>query len=445
MTYIYDILYEIFKMFIEMSPYLLLGLAFVALLNIFVNKDLISKQIGDKSILSILKAALFGIPLPLCSCGVVPTTVYLHRNGASKASTLSFLISTPQTGIDSIIATYGLMGPIFAIFRPIAALIMGIIGGLVANIFEKNENEEIKPKAKVNPKQINFNIIEQTSIKKDTVCDDNCGEKNDEIANLPLKNRIIPSLKYAFIDFVDDISNQFIVGVIISGLIAFFIPESFFSDLGIGSGILGMLIMVAIGIPMYVCATASIPIALILIAKGFSPGVAFVFLATGPATNAASIAIIGKTLGKKITLIYLLTIIVSSIIMGTLLDLIFNYTGTIETYRESLACHTDIIEGFDLKLVFGIIFASLLIYNYIRKFHQKYSNKKSNNKNIHSIKIEGMTCNHCVNNVQKALTEIEGITNVNVSLVDNCVYYEGNIDKKLIIDKINSIGYKAFE
>ncbi len=438
-----SILYEIYKMFLEMSPYIMLGLAFVALLNIFVNKQLISKHIGKNNFKSVLKAALFGIPLPLCSCGVVPTTVYLHKNGASKASTLSFLISTPQTGIDSIIATYGLLGPVFAIFRPLAALFMGLVGGLIANFVDRKK-EIPKPKPAFDPKKINFNIIEQDKFPKAPVCDDGCGEISDTIHTLPIKKRIIPSLKYAFVDFVDDISSQFIVGVIISGLIAYFIPADYFATLGIGNGIIGMLILIAIGIPMYVCATASIPIALTLIAKGFSPGVAFVFLATGPATNSASLAIIGKSLGKEITTIYLITIILSSILMGYLLDFILNSLGIMQSYVESLPCHTDCVENEEIKIIFSVIFAGLIVYNYGSKFSKKYS-KREKNSTLKKIKIAGMTCNHCVNNVQKAMSEINGINDINVSLVENCVYYSGDIDEEIIKSKIESIGYKIID
>ena len=438
------ILYEIYKMFLEMSPYIMLGLAFVALLNIFVNKEQISRHIGKNNFISVLKAAMFVVPLPLCSCGVVPTTVYLHKNGASKASTLSFLISTPQTGIDSIIATYGLLGPVFAVFRPFAAFIMGITGGMIANLIENKKIKET-PKPAFDPTKISFNIIESGSSPKAPVCDDGCGDITDTIHKLPIQKRIIPSLKYAFVDFVDDISMQFIVGVIISGLIAYFIPANYFAELGIGTGILGMLILIAIGIPMYVCATASIPIALTLIAKGFSPGVAFVFLATGPATNAASLAIIGKTLGKEITSIYLITIILTSIFMGYLLDFILNSAGIMQSYVESLPCHSESIEYEVVKVFFSVVFAGLILYTMSIKFQKKYFNKNTKNNKLIKVNISGMTCNHCVNNVQKAMAELDGINEFEVSLAENCVYYSGNIELSVIKNKIDSIGYKVID
>lgn len=407
-------------MFVEMAPYIVLGLFFVGLLNLFVNKELIARQIGKKSFMSNLKAALFGVPLPLCSCGVIPGAVYMSKSGASKGATISFLISTPQTGVDSIIATYGMMGPVFAIFRPLAALTMGILGGTFINSIDKDEPEKKK-----------FINIEQFQ----TV------EKPD------LSSRIKSTSRYAFVEFLDDISAQFVFGVIIAGLIAYFIPNDFFAGSGIQSGILGMLIMIAIGIPMYICATASIPIALSLMMKGFSPGVAFVFLAAGPAANAASFAIISKTLGKKIAFYYVGTIAVLAIAMGYLLDWIFSVIGTSSISYVHKHEHGANLITYEMAIAISIIFAVMLGFSFYRKYFARFfrTNKDSimeSGTGQSVVGIEGMTCNHCVANVKMAIENIPGVQSVDVRLDENKAYIQGTYDLGKLKAAVDEIGYK---
>lgn len=422
---------EIVFMFLEMSPYIILGLIFVALLNLFVSKAMITRHVGKNNFLSVLKASLFGIPLPLCSCGVVPTAVYMAKNGASKGATISFLISTPQTGVDSIIATYGMLGPLFAIFRPFAALIMGIAGGLSVKIFSKE-------KLQINSKPKFISINQFVEVKKDS-----------ELKPKPVNQRIKETLNYSFVEFLDDISVQFVIGVILAGLISYFIPNDYFAGTGFNSGILGMLLMIAIGMPMYVCATASIPIAMALMMKGFSPGVAFVFLAVGPATNAASIAIISKSLGKQVTLIYLSSIAVLSIIMGYLLDFIYSIAGESSIVHDhSTHQHSDMFLSDDMKIIIGIIFFGMILMSFYRKYFAKYF---KNNENVavesgtRKVMIEGMTCNHCVATVTNTAESIKGVENIEVRLNENAAYIKGNFDMNLFITEIGNVGYKVTE
>ncbi len=299
------LLNEIFSTYISIAPYLFLGLLFAGLLHVVFKKDFVAKHLGKNNLFSVIKAAILGVPLPLCSCGVIPTALFLRKKKASKGATLSFLISTPQTGIDSIIATYGMMGPIFAIFRPLAAFVTGIVGGIVTNFVEKKDEPET------------LNIEEK--FECDT-CD------VEEPHSHTVLERVTSGLNYAFVEFLDDITIQLIVGIIIAGFISFLIPDNFFADFG-GGGFGGMLLMIAVGIPLYVCATASIPIAVSLILKGISPGAAFVFLVVGPATNAATITLISRALGKKLIAIYLTVISVFAILGGLLLNYIFDIVG----------------------------------------------------------------------------------------------------------------------
>ncbi|TAL68062.1 MAG: hypothetical protein EPN82_11720 [Bacteroidetes bacterium] len=424
--FIIDILKESVSLFLEMAPYLMLGLVFVALLNFFFTKEIIAKHVGKDNFWSIFKAAIFGVPLPLCSCGVIPSTVYMAKNGASKGATISFLISTPQTGIDSIIATYGMMGWVFAIYRPIVALIMGILGGSVVKLVNsKDKIDTLKP---IPVKELELNAQSESAGKR-------------------LANKLKDTLRYAFIEFPEDIVTQFIVGVFIAGLIAFLIPDNFFSSSGISDGILGMIIMMAIGIPMYVCATASIPIAVTLMIKGLSPGVAFVFLVTGPATNAASLAIITNTLGKKVAATYLTVIALSSIAFGYLLNFFFGVLK-IEPAAYINAMHMNHNHGdaddYWLKLTTGIILLGLLLIAFYRKYlMNKIGKKIMLIPESTKVQIEGMTCNHCVMNVKKAITSVNGVTEVDVSLSDNAAFVKGDFKMDDIKSAVAEVGYRV--
>lgn len=382
-----------------------------------------------------------GVPLPLCSCGVIPTSVYMAKNGASKGSVVSFLISTPQTGIDSIIATYGMLGWVFAIFRPVAALLMGIIGGTVIKFIDKDKQTEEKHFFR---DAIKSNYVGD-SCNNDDYTEGSCSLEAD-IKKLSLWGKLKEMARYSFKEFLDDISIQFIIGLFISGIIAYFVPEGFFTKYGINNGIIGMLIMIVVGIPMYVCATASIPIAVTLMLKGFSPGVAFVFLVTGPVTNAASFTIIINVLGKKIAFTYLAVISITAILFGLLLDKIFELLNINQMTMLMHIHNHETIFTYEIKLVIGIFFLILLLMSVYRKFLANIFNKKEiimeNNKS-QRINIEGMSCNHCVENVRRAISQTNGVKHVDVNLNDKFAYVQGNFDMNEIIKAVSSIGYRV--
>ncbi|MBN1500340.1 MAG: SO_0444 family Cu/Zn efflux transporter [Spirochaetes bacterium] len=332
---------ELYIFYMETAPYMLFGLIFVGLLHVFVSKDFIIRHIGSNSVMSAVKASILGVPLPLCSCGVVPTAVYFSKNGASKGAVISFLISTPQTGIDSIIATYGLLGPIFAVFRPFAAFFSGVSGGIIANLFIKKEQ---------------LNITEEQT---HTECSDS------SCSVIEKRSKLHSFYDFAFNEFLDDISIQLIFGIFLAALISFFVPADFFIKYNIGQGFSGMAIMIIAGIPMYICATASIPVALALLSKGVSPGAAFVFLAVGPMTNAASISILFKILKKNMMIIYLASGIIFAILSGFILDLIYKkFNLAIPEVITKSAANTE-----NLSLILktaAIIFSVLLILSVYR-------------------------------------------------------------------------------
>lgn len=340
MDIIYGILSESYQLLNQMAPYLLFGFLFAGILHIFLDTETVARHLGKNSFFSVIKAALFGIPLPLCSCGVIPAALSLRKEGASKGAVLSFLIATPTTGVDSILATYSLMGGIFAVFRIIASFIAAVFSGILANIFAGKDD----------PKET----------EKKNVCK-LCDEDKDH--SHPTSHRIKGIFTYAFGDLLSDIGGWLIIGILIGGGIAYFLPEEFIHTY-LGDGWQAMAIMLVIGIPMYVCATGSIPIAAALMLKGLNPGAAFVFLLAGPATNAVTITLVSKNLGKKAAVIYLLSIAVCSIGMGLILDRIWGLFKTSDI--GPMMAHGTMIPGW-IETIASIVLLGLIGFHFIRK------------------------------------------------------------------------------
>jgi uncharacterized membrane protein YraQ (UPF0718 family) len=285
-----------------MSPYILFGLMFAGILHELVPETIVTKHLGDESISSVIKSTLFGIPLPVCSCGVIPLATSIKKSGASKGATLSFLISTPITGVDSILATYGMFGWVFTIYRIFTSMIIAIVAGILTNYFDKEE------------------VIEEVEEKK-SCCSSktSCTVGAQENRKFSFKN----SFEYAFVTLLGDIAKPLLLGLVLGAIITVAIPQNL-SEILMDSSWLSYLIAIAIAVPMYVCATASLPIAAALMIAGVSPGAAFVFLTAGPATNTVTIGVVKKMLGTISLYIYLGTIVVGSIIFGLGLDYIFN-------------------------------------------------------------------------------------------------------------------------
>ncbi len=296
----------------EMSPYLLFGFLVAGILSAFVSQSVVERHLGGKGIWPILKASLFGVPLPLCSCGVIPVSMSLYKHGAGRGSTIAFLLSTPQTGVDSILVTLSLLGPVFAIFRPFAAFFTGIVGGVLVDAFD------------------NTNIGSANGPIPKKCTDDCCGGGKTG-------HKLLKGLKHGFVTLPADIGKPMLVGLAIAAIISAVVPDDFFAD-KLGTGIFAMLVMMALGIPVYVCASASVPMAAAMIMKGLTPGAALVFLMTGPATNAASFITIWKILGSRTAIIYLISVAGCALAAGLLLDYIGAGTiaGTISHVHQMI-------------------------------------------------------------------------------------------------------------
>lgn len=291
-----------------MSPYLLFGFFVAGLLSMLVSRRMVERHLGGGGMLPLLKAAIFGVPLPLCSCGVIPVSMSLHKQGASRGSTISFLLSTPQTGVDSILVTYSLLGPVFAIFRPLVALVTGVVGGVLVNLFGERNGATAEA----------------------------ADPAGDPAAKSSWLKKFVEGMDYAFVTLPRDIGKPLLLGLAIAAIISAFTPDDFFAD-KLGHGLPAMLVMMAVGIPIYVCASASVPVAAALILKGLSPGAALVFLMTGPATNAAGLTTIWNALGRRTAILYLLTVAGCALGAGLLLDaLVYNTEIKVVTHAHQM-------------------------------------------------------------------------------------------------------------
>ena len=394
----------------EMSPYILLGFIIAGVLHVFVEQRTMSRHLSGNSLSSVIKAALFGIPLPLCSCGVLPTAVSLRRQGAGKGATTSFLIATPQTGVDSIAATYSLLGLPFAILRPVAALTGAVFGGAMVNKFDKEDDAE--------------------SI--------NCAISDEDTKNQPLAHKIGAALKYGLIDMVASVGPWLVTGLIIAALITVLVPDTLFVGLS-RYPLLAMLAVVAVAVPMYVCATGSIPIAMSLMVKGLSPGIAFVLLMAGPAANFASLMILSRTQGRKATLIYVASVVVTAIAFGLIIDTFMPASWFLPASSVAAvdACHVTI--GW-FPTACSILLLVLLGYTFIMNKHKNHHHNIT--EMTKEYKINGMACQHCKNNVEKQLAKVPGVETVEVNLDKAVATVTGNADSNAVIEAIQLAGYE---
>ncbi|GIT99998.1 hypothetical protein TSL6_05050 [Sulfurovum sp. TSL6] len=321
MEYVMEFWTALIELSNAMAPYILFGLLFAGLLHEFVPDTIVTKHLGKDNIFSVIKATLFGVPLPVCSCGVIPLATSIKKSGASKGSTLSFLISTPITGVDSILATYGIFGWIFTIYRVITSMIIAMAAGILANIFDKKEEQvAAKPAFSAVKAPNTFSPTFSMPKKEEASC---CSTASSCCATEEKSFWLTSALRYAFVTLLGDIAKPLVWGLLLGALITVAIPQSI-SDILMEYSWFSYLIVIAIAVPMYVCATASLPIAAGLMLSGVNAGAAFVFLSAGPATNTVTIGVVKKMLGTRSLAIYLGSIVVGSIVFGLGLDYLFS-------------------------------------------------------------------------------------------------------------------------
>lgn len=389
----------------EMSPYILLGFFIAGLMHAFIPQKIFARHLSGTGWRPVVKSAMIGIPLPLCSCGVLPTAIAMRRNGASRAASTSFLISTPQTGVDSIAATWSLLGPAFAVIRPVAALVTALLGGVAVGRSEKAEP------------------VSQ-------VCD-----VTEEKETRSFTGKLMSALRYGFIDLVGSIGGWLVAGLIIAALITVYVPSDFFSILG-DKPVLSMIAVLIVAVPMYVCATGSIPIAMSLMLKGLSPGTALVLLMAGPAANFASFTLISKEMGRKSAVIYLASIIIGAMAFGLAIDYFLPADWFSLGMTDHSACHSAHY-GLFPSICSGIL-TILLILSFIKRFNpQKHNFTEMKKEYI----IKGMNCPHCQAAVKKSIMSVNGVTMAEVSLSTGKAEVEGEHNPEELKAAVRSAGF----
>lgn len=293
-------------LFIESAPWLLFGFALAGLIKVFVPQDALTRHLGGAGFGTTVKAALIGAPLPLCSCGVVPTALGLRRSGASKNATVSFLVATPETGVDSVSVSYALLGPVMAIVRPVTAICSAIVAGVLVG-----RSESPAPASEPGT------CCSKAECKEEPAAE--TGEKPS------LRNKLWTAARFSFGDMLDDIVLWLLVGLLVAAAVLTWVPETLLAEWG--SGPLAYVVMMLVGLPMYICATASTPIAAGLMAAGVSPGAVLVFMMAGPATNLGTLGIILRELGRWPLTAYLLGVLVTSALFGIALDYVSDARG----------------------------------------------------------------------------------------------------------------------
>ncbi|HEY9078489.1 SO_0444 family Cu/Zn efflux transporter [Magnetovibrio sp.] len=335
----------ILDMYLDAAPWLIVGIVAAGLVHALMPDGLLGKWLGGNGTWSVVKAALLGAPLPLCSCGVLPAAVSLRKEGASKGATVSFLIATPETGPDSVAISYALLGPIMAVARPIAAILSAIFSGLLANLFVAGETQSAPMKTEASTCT--------------SCCGDHCSVE-PPVGSGGLTARTWGGVRYGFTDILDDIALWLAIGLVVAGVMSALVEPQALSAYGHGIG--AMVVMLVVGVPIYVCATASTPIAAGLIAVGVSPGAALVFLLAGPATNIATLGVVGKDLGVRALVGYLLGISISAIASGLALDAVLS-AANIDIHVQMAAANETLPQW--LVVTSGVLLAPFFLVSLI--------------------------------------------------------------------------------
>ncbi len=312
-------------LFLLSAPWLLLGLFIAGLINVYLPKDFLIKHLGSEGFVTTIKAALIGAPMPLCSCGVIPAALGLRRAGASKSATTAFLVSTPETGVDSISVSYVLLGPFMAIIRPIAAISSAIVAGVLVGRDDKKEQVSIKKQSTESSccSSKSDVIVEKTpcsdsKIPEKSVGSGCCAGKGDDTKIEGHWHKFRQAIVFSCTKLLEDTVKWLLIGLFFAALIQTYVPADFFTQWG--NGVLAMMVVILVSIPMYICATASTPIAAGLLLSGVSPGAVLVFMLAGPATNIATLGVVANELGKRAVISYLTGVIGMAVVFGLLTD-----------------------------------------------------------------------------------------------------------------------------
>ena len=403
----------LWQILLELSPSLLLGLLIAGLLHEYLPQGLVHRGLNRPDLGSVARAALIGVPLPLCSCGVIPTALGLRRDGASPGATTAFLISTPQTGVDSVLVSASFLGWPFALFKLAAAFVTGLIGGVLVNRFTPPDPVVETPSP--------------AAIKS---------------VPAPPRGSLTGALRYALFELLAAIDLWILAGVVIAALLTFWLPADALATQHWTQGLGGMLLVLVISIPLYVCTTGSVPIAASLIAAGMPAGTALVFLMAGPATNVATLGALYRALGGRVLGLYLGTVMVLSMALGLGFDFLLEDPGTplSDPHQD-----TD-----SLALGSAMVLILLLGFLWFRRLRRRlFPPEARSGEEIHPdrewrLKVEGMSCGHCVAQVKRTLESLDEVETADPDLASGLVRIRGTgLDLPVLSRAIEQAGYRV--
>ncbi len=419
-----------------MAPYLLLGFTLAGILHVVVRKEWVAGHLGGRGFWASVKASLLGTPLPICSCGVVPFADLLKRQGASKSAITSFLISTPQTGVDSILASYAILGLPLALWKVLTAMVSGVLGGTVAGWVDRDERPAEATEA------------------------DSCGDSccaSEAAPGVQRRTTIVTgtqeAISYGWGVLIKDIALWLLIGTLLGGAIATFVPQSFLTR-DFSNPYLQMVAVLLVAVPLYVCATGSLPVAAALVLKGMPLGAAIVFLIAGPATNVATLTILGKVLGRKTLAVYLGTILVASYAFGVAFGLVFPGAALPAASAALHHEHGGLGSASWWEWACTLLLLVLVIRGLAIRWQEKTASRRASpgefaEGETHSmdtieLKVTGMSCGHCRGQVDKALRSVDGVDEVVVSLEESSAQVRGaQVDVAKLVAAIQAKGFEA--
>lgn len=373
---------------LELAPWLLLGAAVAGLLHVLLPSGFVRRNLQGRG--GVFKAVALGVPLPLCSCGVIPAGLGLKKDGASDGASVAFLISTPQTGVDSVLVSASMLGWPFALFKVVSAALLGIVGGLLS------------------------------------------GPGQGEAAMAEVEEKPRPTWRAGVahsVEMLRSIWGWLAFGVVASAAITVLVPTGSLASMNAAGGLLAMGAVLAISVPLYVCATASVPIAAALVAGGFPPGAALVFLIAGPATNVATLGAVYGAFGKRIVAVYLGTIIIGSVALGSAFD--FLLEGSVVEAHVHGSSPVAAVSA--IALAFTMAFFAM--ESAARRLRRAPKGLVLN--------VEGMTCGGCAKKVERAILEVPGVNAARVSFDEKSatVGFDQSDARGAVVERIESMGY----
>ncbi|MEM1098623.1 MAG: SO_0444 family Cu/Zn efflux transporter [Planctomycetota bacterium] len=428
-----DMLWSFWSVLAEMAPWLVIGFALAGLLWVFVKPAWVARHLSaehGQGKWAVVKASLMGVPLPLCSCGVIPVGTSLHKQGASKGASTSFLISTPQTGVDSILATYALMGPVFAVIRPAVALASGVLGGWLVDAVDRQDDPRSKDSS------------EPSSCTSASCCGTNETLMHDASWWVKVKS----AARYGFVTLPSDLVVSLFIGLLLAAALTSLLGGDALSNWFDGPW--GVLFAVLVGIPIYVCSTGSIPIAVALLAMGASPGAALAFLIAGPATNAATVAVVGGALGKRTTLIYAASVLATAITAGYALNAAVAAGLDVRLSTDALALHEHGLSWIDHAWAAALLLLMAVGWGARRGW---WTRTESNTEQVVvnepdqlELPVEGMNCSHCVGSVESALKAVPGVSAVRVDLPNQRATVSGlTLNREALVAAVIGAGFRV--